>query len=742
MIRLPLLALFLSGFTLLVPAVASAQLEAPTRLPEVDPGPMEADLRDESMDSPVDDGAYVDDVPEEEEDVPAEDASTDVEFEDSAGAPARGSLRGVQEAEPAPRRERTPVAIPPPPAEEPTVITPRPVTLSPVLAPQVTDADLEAVWNRWRQARATNDRDAAAAALTELRTLRVELSATNLEPLSAGFLREAAVRRRAGDLPGAVRLAEVAVELSPGLPYARFELAELYALEKPGDVSRALGQVRQALTTLVQDARYRRPAMADLGSLILMAWGATAAALMALFFLRRLRYALHDFHHLLPRVVSKWQSAVLGVLLLSLPWVLGLGILHTLLLMLAVVSLYLSRAERVVAAVLVAGVALLPLAAGQLARVTAFAGTPAEDVYLLERGGLSAEEARSRVLARLEARTATFAEVVSLAYFESRRGLLEEARTHFKAASLLKSSDARLLTRFGNTLVALGDPDGAALLYAQASRSAPDLAAPHYNLAQVVRRRAKTLPDAEVGQELDRAATAMASAQALDNSLIAREPPPESRLLMNLLLLSPPLLEADWLPLADGTEAGRQVETQLTRWLLPGVPPGPVASVGAACVAVLLALLGFAGDRLKVARVCERCGRAVCVRCDPELGVGSKQCGQCVNVFSRRGLVPQHLRTRKQRQVDRHRAWSGRLTYVLGVVLSGAGHVASGLPFRGALYAFGFLFALAAVLLHQGLVRGPYGEAPVYLKLVPAALLLLGVHVLSLRGLHRLRRGE
>ncbi|WP_237078610.1 hypothetical protein [Myxococcus xanthus] len=735
MIRLPLLALLLSGFTLLVPVVASAQLEAPTRLPEVDPGPMEPDLRDESVD-PVDDAAYAEDVPEE--DVPAaEDAST----EDADDAP-RAPARNVRAAESAPANGRTPAAASPPPVDEPTVITPRPVTLSPVLAPRVTDADLEALWNRWRQARATNDRDAAAASLKELRTLRVELAATDLEPLSAGFLREAAVRRRAGDMAGAVRLAEVAVELSPGLPYARFELAELYALEKPGDVSRTLGQVRQALATLAQDARYRRPALADLGALVLLAWGATAVLLMGLFFLRKVRYALHDFHHVLPRVVSRWQSLVLGLLLLSLPWVLGLGVLPALLVMLATVSLYLSRTERVVAAVLVAGVGLLPLAAGQLARVTVFAGTPAEDVYLLERGGLSAEEARGRVLARMESRSATFVEVLSLAYFESRRGLLEEARTHFKAASALKSSDARLLTRFGNTLVALGDAEGAALLYVQASQSAPDLAAPHYNLAQVVRRRAKTLPDSEVGKELDRAATAMASAQALDGTLLVRDPPPEDRLLLNLLLLAPQLGESDWLPLADGTGAGRQVETQVSRWLLPGLPPGPMASAGAAALAVLLALWGFLGDRLKAAKVCERCGRAVCVRCDPELGIGSKQCGQCVNVFSRRGLVPQQLRARKQLQVDRHQAWRGRVAYALGAVLSGAGHVASGVPVRGALYAFGFLFALAAVLLHQGLVRGPYGEAPLYLKLAPAALLLLGVHLLSLRGLRRLRRGE
>jgi tetratricopeptide (TPR) repeat protein len=733
MIRHPLLALVLCGLALLAPGVASAQIEAPSRLQEVDPSAVEPDLRDDSSYDPGD--QPVEDIPDEPEPSSARDDDDAPPAKATRGA--RGG-KGAKDVEAVPASAKTPAA--PAPVVVP-VPPPRPA-VSQVLAPRVTDAEVLAVWDRWRQARATNDTASADAALKALVTLRAELVASDLEPLSVGFLRESTVRRRAGDMAGAVRLAELAVQLSPGLPYARFALAEAYALAEPGNVSRSLGEARAAFTGLLGDARYRRPVLADLGALVLLAWAATAAALVGLLFLRRVRYALHDFHHLLPRAVSRWQSALLGLALLALPVALGLGGVAVLLVLLGSVALYLSRAERVVAAVLVAGVGLAPLAAGQLARVTAFAGTPAEDVYLLERGGLSAEAAMARVLARQESRAATFAELDALAHYESRRGLLEEAKTHYKAASALRSGDARLLTRFGNTLVGLGDAEGAAQLYVQATQSDPTLAAPHYNLAQVYRRRAKTLPDSEVGQELDRAATAIASAQSLDGSLLGRDPPPEERLLLNLLMLAPPLPEAEWLSLADGTEAGRRVEAQLGRWLLPGVSPGPVAWAAPAALAVLLALWGLAGEKLKAAKVCERCGRAVCVRCDPELGVGSKQCGQCVNVFARKGLVPQQLRTRKQGQVDRHQAWAGRLSYALGAVLSGAGHVASGVPVRGALYAFFFLFALAATLLHHGLVRAPYGDVPLYLKLVPAVLLLVAVHLLSLRGLRRLRRGE
>lgn len=726
MIRLPLSSLILWGLLLLTPALASAQLEAPTRLQEVDPGPLEPDLQDESLDAadPVYDG-------------PADDGEVEAEQD----AVPRKAPRGGKEKAPALPAPSKSSVTPPPVEPAPVVIAPRPV-LSPILTPRVSDEEVLAVWDRWRQARATNDTATAEKAQQELVTLKRELLAADLEPISVGFLREAEVRGRAGDLGGAIRLAELAVELSPRLPLARFGLAEHYAMASPAEPGRYLGALRAAFVSMALDPRYRGPALADLGALLLLAWSATAVVLVGLLFLRRVRYALHDFHHLLPRAVARWQSVLLGVLLLGLPLTLGMGLVPRLLVLLAVVVPYLTRQERVVAAVLMAGLGLAPLAAGQLTRLTAFAGTPAEDVYLLERGGLSAEGAMARVKARHEARAATFPELAALGQYESRRGLLEDARVHFKAASAVRSGDARLLTRFGNALVGLGDEDGAAQLYVQASQADPSMAAPHYNIAQIYRRRAKTLPDAEVGKAMERVTTATASAQALDGELLRREPPPDDRLLLNLLMLAPAMPESEWLSLADGAEVGRRVEAQLERWLLPGVEPGPVAWALPAVVAVLLVGWGLLTQRLKAAKVCERCGRPVCVRCDPELGVGGQQCGQCVNVFSRRGLVPQQLRQRKADQVQRHQAWAGRVTYAVGAVLSGAGHVFSGRAARGALYAFLFLFALAATLLHHGLVRAPYGDAPLYLKLVPVVVLLVGIHLLSLRGLHRLRQGE
>ena len=117
--------------------------------------------------------------------------------------------------------------------------------------------------------------------------------------------------------------------------------------------------------------------------------------------------------------------------------------------------------------------------------------------------------------------------------------------------------------------------------------------------------------------------------------------------------------------------------------------------------------------------------------------MASKMCAQCVNVFSRRGAVEARARARKQIEIERNRRWSSGVSYVFGALVSGAGHLFHGLALRGALYAFLFLFAVSGVLLHSGVVRSPYGDVPLWLKLAPLLLLLIPLHLMTLRGLYR-----
>jgi tetratricopeptide (TPR) repeat protein len=703
------------------PVLAQGQIQAPSML---DPEEMALPSSEEEEDPP----------PEEEEqprERPGRRGSRDADAQEEEGTSRDKTARGKGDKDKKGARGEKPEPAEPVPAVPLLPTRPPP---PPILTPRVTDADMLAVWNKWMQAQASLDTAAATAAQTQLVALKAEVGASDLEALSIGFLRAADSRRQARDEAGARQLTELAVSLSPNLPYARLALAEAHLRDSPGAVGPFLKEVRKALRALVKDPRYQRPAMADLGVVALMAVLATAVVGVGVLFVRRMRYFLHDFHHLFPKVTARWQSATMAILLLFIPVVFRLGLVPLLLLLLLAVSFYLTMAERVVGVVLVVLAALVPVGIGQLARQTAFSGTVAEDVYVLERGGVTAEEVADRVRARYERKEAGFAELFALGRFEARRGQLDDAITHYQAAMAMRGNHAALMVNFGNVMLAKGDDARAGQYYTQAMQADPALAAPAFNLAEVYRRRAKVAPDSEISAENQRASDALNAAQRLDPWLLHFERPPDDKLLMNRLLLSPSLPTED-LPVPAEDSMGEHVEAQLARRVLGGT--GALSWLGALLGAGLVVGWGFARGALKASGECEKCGRSVCRRCDKELGVGSKQCAQCVNAFSRKGLVPPQLRARKAVEVERYRTWTARVSFVMGALVSGAGHLFAGLPVRGIIYSFLFLFAVAAIFLRHGVLRAPYGELPLYLKLIPVFLLLLPLHLLTLRGLYR-----
>ncbi|HMK71831.1 MAG TPA: hypothetical protein VK454_00755 [Myxococcaceae bacterium] len=630
-----------------------------------------------------------------------------------------------------------PAEIPPRVTEQPAPPPPaaaRP--LPPIIIPTAGDPELLATFQRWQQAEREGASRTADAARNDLFGLREDLGISDLEPMSMAMLRAAAERRKRQDVRSSLELASAAVTLSPSVPYVYLGLARAQLADEPLALGRVLGSLRAAASALSSDPRYARAALADVGTALLFAWVATAVAVMGVLVLRHARVLFHDARHLLPRAVSRWQAAALALLVLVLPLVFHLGLAAELLLLLAALTLYLSPVERLVALVLVAGLGAVPLVAGKLASATAFAGTPAEDAYLLERGGLEAAPAAARVRARASDQRAAFGELYALGRYEARRGHLAEASVAFHAASALRATDARLLTEEGNIAFLEGKLDRGAQLYQRAVEADPALPDPYWNAAKLHRRRARALTDDTVGAELDRAQTALANAQRLDERLLQRKDPPDDRPLMNRLLLSPPLPKSELDALADVGGRAARIRSQAAASLLGALDPGWGALLPLLLGGVLVAV-GFARSGRGVSHACDKCGRPVCRRCDPQLSMGSAFCPQCVNVFARRGVVPPLFKVNKEMEVRRHRTRSSRIAYGLGLLCSGLGHLFSGSALRGAAYAFLFLFAAASFVTREGVLRAPYGPAPELVRIVPVALLVAAVYFFSLRGLSR-----
>jgi tetratricopeptide (TPR) repeat protein len=635
------------------------------------------------------------------------------------------------------RRSKTPAPAPAPPAPAPAAPTRDRSPPPPLLVPTEGDEALLQAFNAWKDAERARDPKASRAARDKLVELRDTLAIADLESLSLALLRGGAMRAKAKDGAGAVELAQSAVALSPDVADTHWGLFRAHLANDPLDLRRLWADVRNACRAAMADPRWSRGLLGDLGATLLVAWLATALAALMVLFLRTVPSLVHDVHHAFPRGVARWQAGALLVLVLLLPWVFRLGLLFPSLVLFAAVTLYLEAKERWLLAALLAGACLVPPLAGALVQATTFAGTPAEDVLQLERGGLEAAPAAARVEARLEPGRATYPEVYSLARWELLRGKLGPARTHAEKALTLRRGDARAQTLLGNVAFAENKWPEAIADYIKASEADPTLPDPLWNVSRVYRRRAKTLSDDAVGPELDRAQNSAAAAQRLDERLMTRTDPPENHPAMNLIFLTPSLPRNEP-PVTDGPERRTRVTAQLGQMLVGDLEPSAALLVPLGVIAVLAAL-GFVRGGRGVSRGCSKCGRAVCRRCDPELLEDSQLCHQCVNVYTRRGKVAPMARVNKEMEVRHHHAWVNRRAYALGLLWSGAGHLFTGLPVRGALHAFVFAFAITVAINREGLLRTPGISAGTLGWLVLALLLLAVTWAASLRHLARER---
>ncbi|HEY0840390.1 MAG TPA: tetratricopeptide repeat protein [Vulgatibacter sp.] len=622
------------------------------------------------------------------------------------------SLTEPAATQPAPEPEA------PPPVPERRTSQEASAELARALAPPAIDlAGLQERWLERHRAAAGGDRQKVAEAEGRLFEAMKALDITEVDTFAAAAARESRRLIRI-DPRLALARADLSVSLSPSLPAAHLARMEALFSADPTKVGGWGGALWSALSATIAHERHLRPALFDAGLAAGLALLATGAFCLLWLALRDGRLFLHDLHHLLPKRVTRVQSWILAVLVLSLPLVLGLGPVAFAALLVAALWLYLGKSERIVIGVWLALLGFAPAGWAWLVARTAWSGTPASVYDRIERAGDFGP------LAQLEAdamaKDARPEALFVLARAKKRLGAWDEARSLYERALALRPGWAPAEVNLGNVRFLEGDPDEARRHYDRAVAAEPRLAAAWFALSRIHYRSVEFA----AGQ------TARDKAVALDRSLVSRYGPGEDAIGGNWHLADATLPHDDLVAAASRGEEDERVFAQLGGLLVPWAPPRLVALLPALFV-LLLAWAATQRDRIDPSVICQRCGRPVCSRCDPE-SMGGQECGQCVHVYRRSGTLDPAARARKEEAVGRHRR--RRLVALRLFALVHGTPIVSRKIAKGAPVLAGCLFLAALILLGQGAIRPVFGGVPAEWKAWVfgpplAALYLVGLQI-------------
>jgi tetratricopeptide (TPR) repeat protein len=569
------------------------------------------------------------------------------------------------------------------------------------IPPTEKSAEVAAHWNARRDY--LNERDERRADDEEqrVRQLKDDLALENLFFISGALVRESHDALAAGSPSLAIARCKLAVEFSPAMEAAHLCLVRAMLAENPTALKPAFNELSAAAQAAWNDPRISRAMIANVLSVLFFGLLAAGAAFVLFLFCRYAMLYAHDIHHLFPSGARRWQTTLLAGVILLLPVFLQMGPLPLIFTSLIAVALYLSAVESTVAVLLLLVMAASPYVAQGIAGIAAFGG-PGVDVWLLEHGEGSGPEVQ-RLQRRLESGQNEFAADFALAHKAKRDGDLATAEKLYTQAIAAGAPNAGLAAahnNLGNVLLLEGDVQKARSQYQLAIDLRENAAAPHFNLSRAL---------AQSGVEgLDKAQQEQSRANELDRPGIEAftEKQLEANRKTNKFVMDLPLDDELLTPLLDAEKrtaepVGDEVRAQLSFGL-----PMEASLVLPLAAALLIIVLHSLRTRVKPSGRCERCGREVCKRCDPDARPSEALCAQCVNVFIRRTGVDAAERIRKEYAVQAYHR-RRNLTARLLAILSGAGHVLMGYPLRGIVYLLLTASLVASIFLWHGVAHDP-----------------------------------
>jgi len=419
-------------------------------------------------------------------------------------------------------------------------------------------------------------------------------------------------------------------------------------------------------------------------------------AFFSFFLLCRYRsFFAHHLKHLLGLAIYPFTLNALSLLLLFLPFLLGLGWMWLFVLWLLIFGAYGTRSERGVIVALLAILFLLPTGVRiHSSLLSSLTGNGIPELIKANTGAWSPDLHRQLLdLKRINPQDSNILQAVGLV--EKRMGKFEEAEQHFREWTQLQPHSSAAFNNLGNVYLVTNRIGQAVEAYKKAIQLGPFRAEGHYNLGQAY---LLTLHLREAESEFRRARELKPQLISFHTAVSSRNP--------NRLVIDQTMgLSQLWKRVLSHVPEREKIAQGFWELLWHGVP----LKYGEIIVAVLLGLFGLiqiATRNMPLIRRCERCGRLICSGCLRSMVAGN-QCSQCINAFAARPSAdPQEIK-QKRAEVAKHQARRRSIPEWLSLILPGCGHLMRDRSKEGIVFLFIFILFLMKGILWRGWIPDP-----------------------------------
>jgi tetratricopeptide (TPR) repeat protein len=481
---------------------------------------------------------------------------------------------------------------------------------------------------------------------------------------------------------------------SPAVSFSEADRAS-----RNGDWASALRFAFQGFARLAANYRSRVLSTADLLIVGAIALAVTALVLAIALFIRYGRSMAHDFRETLSVRMSGGSVSVLAFALLFLPIFLWLGPTWLVFYWLAIFFGYAGAAERILTAVVLLLVALMPIVIDWTAHSVAGVDSP-----VLMAAIASEDQAYNpEALRRLQELVAVVPDhptlhvlIGNLQVFE---GLDDQAGLHYRRAVELRPGYAGAHVNLGNLLSMNNEWQAAITEYEKAEAADSNLATAFYNHSVAA---GETYKFDLQGKMLEKARNA-------DRSFVeklTRNPPPQK-----IVMYSPAISEA-WSVTESVSQrpAARALFGNYSSFNPMQAAANPL-SIGAIVSLLLAIVLWNWRRRTGFANACIKCGRTFCYRCKSSRE-SSTYCTQCIHIYLKRDGVSLDTKRKKLEEVSDHHAGMVRRNKLFTTFLPGSAQMLEGRTTSGAIgmFLFAVFVAMAVSVGRLAPALGPVAD--------------------------------